>query len=1712
MSFIHLVLDFAVYRWPVVALHSCLPLDLPCLFSPPVRFGHSLSREAWGGTKIVFLDCFWLHSSPPLVGACAVILGCSLTFSGPGRFIGVIGSHGGLLSWAAFDLEKLAILALLGLLDFAMSMDFLPKWGFFMTRRVTPGSCVRLTWLVLVSATSWMPSEARSPRSLTWYMDILSCLGRLLPKLVSGQEWEWFLLVLPEPFLMTGLTLCTSAVDWYALPCCTNKSGSLVASCTGPREDPHIPKPGKQWITWLNFALIECCNLLGHASLLETLITTLIGSRRPPNWPGWDFVTSKMSMLKDVGSSLRPPAGVKHGVIISSWARSCVTSFSNAKLLKTIGATIPLWSPHSEEGLMPVFDSHGRFPILWHGLCNVSLWTCHLSLRLLKSMRIMPGSGTKLKNPTFVRRFEPVSPVVRACAGRGKTTKPSRRVHQLAPVKIGRAGDRVPEFFGSNLQHLQWTKQSRRLQSYVRLAAAEDKPAHRAHRFQLWNSIVLAPGFAPTFSCWWAHRALCLGEPAQVPSQPPSADVANLIRLGLDFELSQLEKALRASRSHLRKLRYTSDAGALYREVKRDPPVQVDTLLRSLRSRVSFVHLDDSSVSLEPPCPWISSQPFAHASGSLEPIHIEPDRLWLPDVSPIAVGDTISQETCHGSLEALFEAFETQWAELWQKHDKVPESQWDSILQFASAHLRPVDAVMPPITNDQIRLVARSKRPRAATGLDGVARADILALCPSELDAVRAMYVQAETSGQWPSALLHGGVRSLAKIPDPTDVSHFRPICVFGFLYRIWSSIHSRFWLSALADGVDAWLCGNRKHCQAATVWSHLMERVETARHADAPVSGITLDIVKAFNCLPRKPTLHAAKLMGVAQQTLVGWAGALAQIHRRFIVRGSYSGGLQSSCGLPEGCGLSCVGMFAICQLFFAWMRASVPQCQVLTFVDDWSILLSDVTFAQEALDSAIRFTQALDLSLDKTKTFSWSSHIESRKALRAMNHRVVGSCRELGAHLTFTRQITNKTLGTRLTELQDFWSKLRASPCSFLQKIQLIHRVAWPRALHAVSAVVVGKKRFAALRTCYLRSVHLDKPGVNPFLQCFLDGLCMDPQLFAILSTIRDFRVHGQSADSLLNLCQSCQVDSPEVWSHATSVLRQRVEQCGFRLNPDGAVLDRFGVFDLATCPFGELLRRLEYGWTLKVAAAVSHRSPFSDFCLVDAAATRLGVRRLANFDQGIVRRHLNGASFTNEHAKYWNTDGQSLCIHCGSLDSLFHRLWVCDSTASLRKALPEVVLHAQPSLPSVCSVHGWTLCSPSRDAWLSYLSTLPCDPVFQWPPVLPVILDLFTDGTAWCPADPYARVAAWSVVLSAPCLDSHSPWHVFPIAGQPLAGLTQTVFRAELRAVVAAVDFSIRAGRSCRIWTDCQAVVNGYAKFVTRRFPINPNMQHADLWRELQILVWEAEDHCFQVIKVPSHLGLHDDLPAFDRWFIIGNDAAHRTAKVANQQRGTTVWSLWKTYVSESRELQAIGQAIRWYQVQVAHLWTPHPGPQEASAPVPVAAPIRTARTFCNQWSCPEVLPTPTGPFKRLFGQTLLDRVSTWFQSVHAPGNPVHWISFYQLYAHFIRSVDVLILKLDGKWTVDFSKGARLRTHFRLAVRVKAFRLMLQQWLKDHKILFHTATLRPRSNWIVCHRGCLAFPMVDDEWHSVETFFGSVMDKPASGQGKCLDKLRF
>lgn len=71
-------------------------------------------------------------------------------------------------------------------------------------------------------------------------------------------------------------------------------------------------------------------------------------------------------------------------------------------------------------------------------------------------------------------------------------------------------------------------------------------------------------------------------------------------------------------------------------------------------------------------------------------------------------------------------------------------------------------------------------------------------------------------------------------------------------------------------------------------------------------------------------------------------------------------------------------------------------------------------------------------------------------------------------------------------------------------------------------------------------------------------------------------------------------------------------------------------------------------------------------------------------------------------------------------------------------------------------------------------------------------------------------------------------------------------------------------------------------------------------------------------------------------------------------------------------------------------------------------------------------------------------------------------------------------------------------------------KCFRLMLQQLLKDSGVNAATATTRPVSNWICCHVGAIPMPCSSSFFCEVEEWLGTMLSRPAVGQGKALNQL--
>ncbi len=435
-------------------------------------------------------------------------------------------------------------------------------------------------------------------------------------------------------------------------------------------------------------------------------------------------------------------------------------------------------------------------------------------------------------------------PLSSDCFGRGQRFSPLAIKMRPPPVPLGRKGDCQPAFYGSSWTHARMFRQVRRLQSYVRLTRSGSCVSTCVeHKVSLWRAIVGASGFSPNFQTWWTDRAASWGVVADIPRDPPTHEVAVCIFEVVQNVTREFEQSLIKHRNYAGKLKRGHDMASVYAAVRRDLPAPVELLLHCRQGVVSAVDHDDQAVEFEHEVDWVPEGSFVHQGLPLEIHMATPDKVWMESTAGILPGHTIVQRSGLGRLSDIFDAFIAQWTQRWCRHDAVPDSQWNSIIDFVRDKLCPVS---PGRVQWDIPLLCSTiagKKKKSACGLDGVSRDDLIALRLPHLNSILSMFARAESDGCWPVQPLTGVVRSLAKVPEPGGTNDYRPITVLGLLYRVWSTVHARFWLHKLDMVVDPFLYGSRSGCRASQVWRYMLDQVEWAQHTSQGIAGIILDL-----------------------------------------------------------------------------------------------------------------------------------------------------------------------------------------------------------------------------------------------------------------------------------------------------------------------------------------------------------------------------------------------------------------------------------------------------------------------------------------------------------------------------------------------------------------------------------------------------------------------------------------------------------------------------------------------------------------------------------------------------------------------------------------------------------------------------------------------------------------------------------------------------
>ena len=762
------------------------------------------------------------------------------------------------------------------------------------------------------------------------------------------------------------------------------------------------------------------------------------------------------------------------------------------------------------------------------------------------------------------------------------------------------------------------------------------------------------------------------------------------------------------------------------------------------------------------------------------------------------------------------------------------------------------------------------------------------------------MYHQIEQTGVWPKQLTVGIVKSLDKNKGAHSVDGFRPITIYPLVYRAWSSFRAKEALSALARIVPKSVRGGLPTRQSRSVWYEISQMIETSHHDGSELSGIVLDIRRAFNAIPRVPLWEMLHLLHFPIQILQAWAMFVSGQVRRFRVRRSTGDEVDSCVGLPEGCAMSVFGMALIDWLLDLWISEmyKLPS-QLFSYVDDWQVAFRNPEQYQNLLQLIQEFSSMLDLEIDFTKSYVWSTEGEARVALRDGPIEVVRAARDLGAHQNFTRHQGNRVLQQRLHQVAEIWPLLRKSLCPYRSKVLGISQIGWPRALYGISIVHLGSQHFMKLRTGAIRALRSNRIGTRPAVHLLTISPFADPECWAIRQTLQDARVLGN-----LEQCRS-------FWIHMSctpaqvpgngpaNVLARRLSRLGWTLTPRGTWVDDVGEFCPLSVHWPAVQLRIRLAWPKVVATMVAHRASFAGIQNADWFLTSSALSRYGEADQVFIKCALDGTMYTDTHKEKSQRGTNSPCIYCGEVDSFYHRLWQCEHFQEARQHYPWI--HLLDALPKSLTCHGWAMQPPSWCQLLSCFEQIAAPSFRHLPSISPhQTLDLFTDGTCQCPHDFRLRFAGWAVTLASPFVASLE--HVVIGAGH-VPGLHQSSYRAETIAIQAALKFVCAHNCNARLWCDCQSVVNKL-QHVLDGGCIRDTDPHGDVWGDISALVHSGLASKVSIGKVASHCDISKAFSELEAWAFWHNRLVDNAAAKANLDRSDRFWEIWQQVCEEQK----------------------------------------------------------------------------------------------------------------------------------------------------------------------------------------------------------------
>ena len=361
--------------------------------------------------------------------------------------------------------------------------------------------------------------------------------------------------------------------------------------------------------------------------------------------------------------------------------------------------------------------------------------------------------------------------------------------------------------------------------------------------------------------------------------------------------------------------------------------------------------------------------------------------------------------------------------------------------------------------------------------------------------------------------------------------------------------------------------------------------------------------------------------------------------------------------------------------------------------------------------------------------------------------------------------------------------------------------------------------------------------------------------------------------------------------------------------------------------------------------------------------------------------------------------------------------HRHWQCEATQPFRDHLTKEHLEYASTLPECARERAWFPEPKETVEYKNSLYHIP-DTTRQWEPIVveAKCVDVFTDGTAIDPAIPEARLVAWSAVVS-------TSQETTPLAMGGVPGQWQSVLRAEITAVISALEWTKHINKDIRIWCDNDTVVKEFRKFQQKQTWTKPTGCDHDLWNRMKHAIATHPGKC-TIIKIDSH---QDETIAdtFQQWVFAGNNAADTIAKIAISFLPQVVVAKQQKAAVKARQTRAYNGILLDMYAKIGMFAVTNKAPEQSRAEDIVPQLIDHSKVICFKDIANTALNAPDR--LKVVG---FHKIIEWMLSLDDP-NPnaiVYAVTWLELLWSFQAAANIrsfISAGCHGQWTIRDTK---------------------------------------------------------------------------------------